>query len=77
MGRGRRGGTTTSIRKAERNPKRYRTKIFWQPNLVRGTEETEQHVQLFQAVTTGGNTVSVGTTINSLRTKPRLGPSNK
>ena len=33
--------------------------------------------QLAYILFKGGNTVSEGTTINSSRTKPRLGPSNK
>ena len=36
MGRGRSGGTTTSIRKAEHNSRRYITKIYQQPNWVTG-----------------------------------------
>ena len=33
--------------------------------------------QLAYILFKGGNTVSCGTTINSSRTKPRLGPSNR
>ena len=41
MGRGRRGGTTSSTRKAIRNPRRYKIGITHQPNLVRMPEATQ------------------------------------
>ena len=52
------------------------TKIVITPQEVEAMEPLTKQ-QLAYILFKGGNTVSDGTIINSSRTKPRLGPSNK